>query len=410
METSNGAQTAADARQHALPGPQVRSPEGWAVPLSSPQISDADLVDVVDTYRSGWLAMGPRTAELESAFRSYLGTGDAIAVSSCSAALHIASVAAGFGPGDTVIVPSLTFAATANAVASTGARPRFADIRDLQHPWLSVDAVADTLEPSTKGIVNVAYGGHLGECESLADLAAREGIVLLEDAAHASGSWVDGRHAGTIGLAGALSFSASKNLGVGEGGMLLTGSEELADRARALRWHGISSAIWERHRSAAPSYEVTEAGFNYRIDDPRAALVKARLGRLDEENRRRAEIDAGYREALESAAGLTATAPPPPGTRASHCLFTVVLDRGVDRDRFRRSLAERGVQTSVHFPPLHLSPAHAGNGGPLPVTKEYAARTVSMPIFPHMEPWQQELVVEATREALAQQSSSVVAS
>lgn len=396
-----------DARRPVANGGR-RASGDWVVPLSSPLIRDEDLREVIEAYRSGWVAMGPRTAELEDDFREYAGAREAVAVSSCTAALHLACLAVGLGPGDSAIVPSLTFAATANAIAHTGASPRFADIRGLAHPWLSVEAVADALEPSTKAIVSVAYGGHLGETEALAELADSRGIALIEDAAHASGSWTGGRHAGTLGLAGALSFSASKNLGIGEGGMLLTGSREVAERARILRFHGVSASLWERHRAAASSYEIVEAGFNYRIDDPRAALVRARLRRLDADNARRAELDAAYREAFAGESGLAPTAPPPEGERASHCLFTVVLDSGIDRDAFRLSLAERGVQTSMHFPPLHLSPAYSGGRPNLPLTEEYGRRAVTLPMFPHMEERQQELVIDATRKALASQRASIV--
>ena len=407
MATSRRVEAGGDAR--FVPRERPRPADDWWVPLSPPRILEEDLEEIVEVYRSGWLAMGPRTAELEQAFRDYAAVREAVAVSSCTAALHLACLAAGLGPGDSAIVPSLTFAATANAIAYTGATPRFVDIRGLDRPWLSVDAVAEALDPSTKAIVNVSYGGHPGETEALADLAERRGIVLLEDAAHACGSWIKGRHAGTVGLAGALSFSASKNAGIGEGGMLLTDSSEVAERARRLRWHGVSSSPWERHHSAAPSYEVVEIGFNYRIDDPRAALAGCRLRRLDADNARRAEIDTGYRSAFADHDQIVmgATVDHHPGTRSSHCLFTIVLDPAVDRDAFRRALAERGVQTSVHFPPLHLSPAYGAPDPDLPLTEEYARRTVSLPIFPQMEAWQQELVVESTFAALAERGRAV---
>jgi dTDP-4-amino-4,6-dideoxygalactose transaminase len=170
----------------------------------------------------------------------------------------------------------------------------------------------------------------------------------------------------------------------------------------------VSASLWERHRAACSSYEIVEAGFNYRIDDPRAALVSARLRRLDADNARRAELDAAYREAFAGESGLAPTAPPPAGERASHCLFTVVLDPGIDRDAFRLSLAERGVQTSMHFPLLHLSPAYAGRRPNLPLTEEYGRRAVTLPIFPQMQEWQQELVIDATRKALASQRASIV--
>jgi dTDP-4-amino-4,6-dideoxygalactose transaminase len=384
----------------SAPGLEKTKPER-RVPLASPRLLEPDLLEAMAAYRSGWLCMGPRTAELEAAMCAYTGAEHAIAVSSCTAALHIACLAAGLGPGDTAIVPSLTFAATANAIAYTGATPRFVEIASPQRPWLSAEAAEAAIEPSTKAIVAMAYGGHPGEIEELAALAERRGLALIEDAAHASGAWQRGRHLGTFGLAGTLSFSASKNLGVGEGGMVLTDDAEVARRSRSLRWHGISSPIWERHRAEAPEYTVEEVGFNYRIDDPRATLVNARLRRLDDENRQRAAVAAAYRAAFAAEGSFAAIEAPPTGERASHCVFAIVLEEDVDRGAFRRHLAQHGVQTSIHFPPLHSSPSYGGAGAPLPITEAFAARAVSLPIFPHMEDWQVELVIEASLEAVA---------
>lgn len=376
------------------------------VPLASPLLLESELQEAMDAYRSGWLCMGPRTEQLEASMREYTGADHAIAVSSCSAALHLACLAAGLGPGDTAIVPSLAFAATVNAVAVTGAAPRFAEIAAVDRPWLSAAAVEKAIEPSTKAIVAMSHGGHPGEVAELAELAERRGLALIEDAAHAAGSWQDGHHVGTFGLAGALSFSASKNLGIGEGGMLLTDDDEIARRARSLRWHGISASTWERRRAAAPEYTVEDIGLNYRIDDPRAALVNARLRRLDEDNRRRAEVDATYRAAFEAVTGLAPVAPPPPGERASHCVFAIVLEEEVDRVVFREHLSRRGVESSIHFPPLHDSPAYDRPRALLPLTEAFAARAVSLPIFPHMEEWQSGLVIEAVLEAVGAEAAN----
>jgi len=371
------------------------------VPLASPRLLESELQVAMDAYRSGWLCMGPRTAELEESMCAYTGADHAVAVSSCTAALHISCLAAGLGPGDTAIVPSLAFAATANAVTWTGASPRFVEIAGIDRPWLSAEAAEAAIESSTKAIVAMSYGGHPGDVADLAELAGQHGLVLIEDAAHASGSWQNGRHVGTFGLAGALSFSASKNLGIGEGGMLLTGNEEVACRARSLRWHGISASTWERRDAAAPEYNIRDVGLNYRLDDPRAALVNALLHRLDKDNRRRAEVDATYREAFSGSDDLLVVAPPPDGERASYCVFAIVLAEGIDRTAFRESLSQRGVETSIHFPPLHDSPAYKGCSMALPLTEAFAERAVSLPIFPHMENWQRELVVDAVFEAAA---------
>jgi dTDP-4-amino-4,6-dideoxygalactose transaminase len=372
----------------------------WRVPLCRPTFVRDDLEAMLETYRSGWLTSGPRTAELEEAFAHYTRARHAIAVSSCSAALHLACDAARLRPGDEVVVPSLTFTSTVNAITHVGARPRFADIADVTEPWLSVESVEAAIGPRTKAVLTMAYGGHLGETEAIGELAARHDLILIEDAAHACGSWLGERHAGTFGLAGAFSFSGSKNIGIGEGGMLITDDDEFAARVARRRWHGLSSQAWDRHHQATPKYELADTGFNYRLDDPKAALAHAMLGRLDSENARRAAIDAAYREAFAGMEPIRPTAAPDPQARSSHCMFTAVLDEAVDRDRFRAALADRGVQTSVHYPPVHLGVNHAQAHVQLPLTEDYARRSVTLPLFPQMTAEQRELVIGAVRESL----------
>jgi dTDP-4-amino-4,6-dideoxygalactose transaminase len=373
----------------------------WKVPLADVEITDGDMSAVLDTYRSGWLSMGPETERLEAAFASYTGAAHAVAASSGTAALHLICVAAGLGPGDEVVVPSLTFVATVNAIAYTGAKPVFAEIAGLDSPWLSADAAEATISPRTKAIMTMNYGGHAGEVEALRALAERRGLPLLEDAAHAAGSRLDGRHIGTFGAAGAFSFFPNKNLAVGEGGMAVTDDAALAERMRLLRSHGMTTLTWDRHRGHATSYDVMELGYNYRIDEPRAVLARVRLERLDDENGHRRALDARYRKHLSGVDRLNLLEPPTPKLSCSHHLFAVVLDEGVDREAFRGALAERGVQTSLHYPPAHHFSIYRDGAPELPVTDEYAARAVTLPMFAHMTHDQLDLVVEATREALA---------
>jgi dTDP-4-amino-4,6-dideoxygalactose transaminase len=373
----------------------------WQVPLSAVRLTEADIQAANEVYRSGWLSMGPRTEELERAFAEYTGSEHCLAISSCTAGLHLSMLAARLGPGDEAVVPSITFVASANAVAYTGAKPAFAEIAAVDRPWLSPETAERAITPDTKAIVGVSYGGHPGEIEGLRELAEDRGLALIEDAAHGSGSWLGDRHLGTFGLAGAISFSAGKNLGVGEGGMLLTDDDELAERARLMRWHGITRSIWERHQASTESYDVAGLGFNYRIDDARAALARSRLSRLDDDNRRRAAIESVYRDELGELPGLSMLASPPDSARVSHSMFAVVVEEGVDRDVFRDSLAQSGIQTSVHFSPVHRFELYAGSGGDLPIADAFAARAVSLPMFPEMEEGQQALVVEAVRKALS---------
>ena len=373
----------------------------WRVPLADVVITEADIAAVAEVYRSGWLSQGPRTKEFEQAFAAYTGAEHAVAVTNCTAALHLMAMAAGLGPGDEVIVPSLTFVATANAIAYTGATPVFADIAGLTEPWLDPASVAARVTPRTRAIMSMAYGGHPGETLALAELADRRGLLLLEDAAHALGTRVAGRHLGTFGWAGAYSFFSNKNLSVGEGGMVVCADGELASRLRLLRSHGMTTLSWDRHRGHAAGYDVVATGHNFRIDEARSALGLSRLARLDAENDLRRGLDRRYRELLR---GVPAVAPallPDAGATLAHHLFTVVLDEGIDRDGVRRALAEQGVQTSVHYPPAHRFEIYAGAGADLPLTDAYAARAVTLPMFAHMTEQQVELVVSALAGAVA---------
>jgi dTDP-4-amino-4,6-dideoxygalactose transaminase len=364
----------------------------WQVPLADVVIPEDDIAAVAGVYRSGWLSMGPRTAELEQALADYTGARHALATANGTASLHLICLAAGLGPGDEVVVPSLTFVASVNAIAYTGATPVFADIASLTAPWPGVAAVEAAITPRTRAIMTVAYGGHPGEIAELRELAAARGLILLEDAAHAIGMRHEGRHVGTFGAAGAFSFFSNKNLAVGEGGAVVTDDEELAERMRLLRSHGMTTLAWDRHRGHAAGYDVVARGFNYRIDEPRAMLASARLRRLDAENERRRELDARYRELLPER--ITPTATP------AHHIFTAVLDRTLDRDAVRHALHERGIQTSLHYPPAHRFSIYADGALELPLTEAYAAHAITLPLFATMTDAQQDLVLEALTATL----------
>jgi dTDP-4-amino-4,6-dideoxygalactose transaminase len=248
--------------------------------------------------------------------------------------------------------------------------------------------------------MSVAYGGHPGETVELRELADRHGLFLLEDAAHAAGSRVSGRHVGTFGAVGAFSFFSNKNLAIGEGGMVVTDDEKLADRIRLLRSHGMTTLTWDRHRGHASTYDVVELGYNYRIDEPRAALALSRLRRLEDENALRRGHSARYRAALDGAARFATAMPPSVETVSAEHLFVIVLDDDLERDVFREALAQRGIQTSVHYPAVHTFSMYRGGDIELQVTSSYAARAVTLPLFAHMTDDQIDLVADVVmREA-----------
>jgi dTDP-4-amino-4,6-dideoxygalactose transaminase len=388
----------------------------WIVPLSDVRLTEDAVLAVADVLRSGWLSQGPRVAAFETAFAEMQGGVHAVAVASGTAALHLICAGLGFGPGDEVILPSLTFAATAAAVAQTGATPVFAEIAAVTRPWLSTAAVRAAITPRTVAILTVAYGGHPGELWELASLAAECGLVLIEDAAHASGASVvvpapqagtvgavspEVAGLGTVGTAAAFSFFANKNLPLGEGGLVLTADAPLAERMRRLRSHGLSAGTWQRHGTGAAEYEVLEPGFNYRLDETRAALGLALLPGLARENRARAALAARYAAALAPLARVEPVLRDEPGLTSAWHIYPVLLAPEVDRTVLRRRLAAAGIQTSIHYPPLHRSPAFGDPASPvLAATEAHAARTVTLPMFGHMTELQQDCVVAALIEAL----------
>jgi dTDP-4-amino-4,6-dideoxygalactose transaminase len=371
----------------------------WKVPLADVRISEEEISAVADTYRSGWLSMGPQTERFEAAFAEYLGVRHAFATASGTASLHLLLAASGLGPGDEVVVPSMTFVATVNAIAYTGATPVFCDIAGLARPWISAELAEARIGPQTKAILTMPYGGHPGATKELVELAATRNLLLLIDAAHAVGARIGARALGSLGDGAAFSFFSNKNLAIGEGGMVVTNADDVAERLRLLRSHGMTTLTWDRHRGHASTYDVVALGYNYRVDEPRATLGRLRLERIDDENGQRAVAAERYRAGLVGISGLIPTAAPETGTTAAHHLFTVVLDEGIDRDAFRASVAKAGVQTSVHYPPVHHFATYSDRGADLPLTEAYGARTVTLPLFAHIDEQQVDAVIHAIEEA-----------
>jgi dTDP-4-amino-4,6-dideoxygalactose transaminase len=373
----------------------------WRVPLSDLMVSEEMVAAAESVLRSGWWSMGPQVAEFESAFADHVGARHALAVANGTAALHLALLAVGCGPGDEVVVPSLNFVAGANTIACTGASPAFCDIRGGLDLNLDPSDVEAALGPATKAIVVLHYGGFACELEPVLEMAEQRGIAVIEDAAHAPGSRWRGRACGTIGAIGCFSFFANKNLSVGEGGMLVTESDELAEKLRLLRSHGMTTLTWDRHRGHASEYDVVLHGFNYRLDEVRAAMGLVSLDGLEAENASRRRIAMSYRDSLHGERGLEMAFAERLGEpSSSHHLAVALLPEGVSRDSVRAALAERGVQTSVHYPPIHgFSAYHALETRPLPQTDDVAPRLLTLPLFGHMTDDQVQLVIDSVIEA-----------
>ncbi|MGI9539511.1 MAG: DegT/DnrJ/EryC1/StrS family aminotransferase [Miltoncostaeaceae bacterium] len=353
-----------------------------AIPLAVPSFDEEEERAVLDVVRSRWLTMGPRVEEFEGAFADAIGAPHAVMTSSCTTALHLTFAASGIGPGDEVIVPSLTFVATANAAAYTGAEVRFADIASLERPVMSAEATEALIGPRTAAICVVHFAGYVPDMEPFRRLAERHSLALIEDAAHAPGALgPDGAAAGTLADAGCFSFFSNKNLVTGEGGMITTADESLAARARTLRAHGMTATTWDRDRGHASGYDVIERGYNYRPTEVEAALGLVQLDKLGAMTARRRELVCRYREVLPADVGAVPFEGED-GRSACHILPFVCHEAEM-RDRIRGVAAERQVQTSVHYSPVH---GFTTFGAPLPlaVTEDFSRREVTLPLYPGM--------------------------
>jgi len=357
---------------------------------------------VRDALESGWLTMGPRVEELERNYAEFLGCSHTLATSSCTASLHLSYLALGIGPGDEVIVPSMSFAATSNAVLYCGAVPVFADIVGLDDFGIDPADVEARISERTKAVCTMHYAGYPSAVDRLRELCDARGIALVEDAAHAPSAELEGRKLGTWGELGAFSFYSNKVLSVGEGGLVATDSAELATKVKSLRSHGMTSGTWDRHRGHVESYDIVDLGFNYRMDEMRAALLISRLRRVDSEIAKRRELVHGYRRRLEEVEGLTLPYRDSEVERSSCYVMPVVLDEGVERRAVRRELSEHGIQTSILYPAIHEFTEYRRRlpGVSLPRTEAASRRQLTLPLFPHMTGDQLEQVCAATAAAL----------
>jgi dTDP-4-amino-4,6-dideoxygalactose transaminase len=373
-----------------------------ALPLFDLQLQPQDLQAVAETLRSGWLTLGPRTAAFEEAFAEQLGARHAIALSSCTAALHLAYLAAGVGPGDEVIVPAFTFVATAAAALYCGATPVFAEITSRAQPSLDPADVERRITPRTKAVCAVHYAGYAAAVDRLKELCDDRGIVLIEDVAHAPSATLTGRKLGTWGLAGAFSFFSNKVFSVGEGGLLCTDDDDVAAFVRSRRSHAMTSGTWDRHTGRTDTYDVVGLGFNYRLDEPRAALLLSRLERLEAEIARRRELTTRYRSLLSSVEGLIVPFEDAEVPASSCYVMPVMIEQDGRQTQVSSRLREQGIQTSIFYPAIHRFTAYRERFPEvsLPIT-ELASRTqLTLPLYPHMSHEDQNRVVAALAEAV----------
>lgn len=351
----------------------------WSLPLTDIVIAEEDIAAVLECLESGWVTMGPRTQRFEAAVAELCGVPHAVAVSSGTAALHLALLAAGVGPGDEVLIPAMTFVAAAAAARYCGATPVFVESRGAHDLNLDPDDVERHIGPRTRAVVATHWLGYACDVAALEQLCRANGLVMIEDCAQSiTATAADGRMTGTAGRAGCLSFFSKKQLCVGEGGMVITADAELAEQVRLLRSHAMTTVTWDRHMGYAETYDVVGVGFNFRIDEMRSALGLSRLDRLARDVERRRAVVSRYRDRLAELDHVTVPWDDDAVQRGSHFGFAIVLDTPAQRDHVERELAARGIQTTA-YPAITRLSAYAGQPG-CPRTEDLAARHLLLPL------------------------------
>jgi dTDP-4-amino-4,6-dideoxygalactose transaminase len=370
----------------------------YRIPLFDLNFDEAEEQAVIDCLRSKWISAGPRINAFEARFAEMSGCGvHAVALANCTVALHLALLLAGVTQGDEVICPSLTFVATANAVRFVGAVPVFADVVGDHDLTIDPEDIEAKITPRTRAILVMHYGGFPCDMDRIMALAGTYGLKVIEDACHAPFSeYRDGRKLGTIGQSGCFSFFSNKNLSTGEGGMLITRDADLAARAKLLRSHGMTSMSYQRAQGHSTTYDVVEYGYNYRMDDLRASLGLAQLDKIPADYARRAALRERYEDEL---AGKTEVIVPFAGRTGnfSNYVLPILLAEGgaARRDMVRNSLAQIGIQTSVHYPPVHRFSTYRPFTTALPHTESAADRLITLPMYGSLLPQQVNEVCNA---------------
>lgn len=377
------------------------------LPYCLPQIGEEEIAEVVDSLRSGWITTGPKVKQFEQAFAQYAGVKEAIAVSSCTAALHLSLAAAGIGPGDEVIVPTVTFCATANVVHHLGARPVLVDVG--ADGLIDAESIERHITERTKAVIPVHFAGQSCDLERIGSIARRYQLFILEDAAHAAGTRHQGKHIGCHGNVAAFSFYATKNLTTGEGGMVTTDDSEFAARVRRLALHGMSRDAWKRYSETGTwYYEVLEPGYKCNMTDIQASLGLHQLRRLDQFGERRRAMAQRYTVALQDLAEIELPRELP-GRHHVYHLFPIRLRENllrVDRGAFIAQLAERRIGASVHFIPLHRHPYYRDTNSyepeQFPGAERFYRGLLSLPLYPRMTDDDLEDVIEAVRTIVSE--------
>jgi len=360
----------------------------WKIYLSDIDLSQKEIQAVTKVLKSRWLTMGEVTQNFEKAFAKFMGVKYALAVASGTAALHLALKALKLKPGDEVLLPSLTFVATANAIVYNQAKPVFVDITSLDNFNISLEDLQTKITDRTKAILVVHYAGYPTTMERINAVAKKYNLAVIEDSAHAIGAEINKKKMGSWGDMGCFSFFSNKNLVTGEGGMVVTNSDELAQKLKLLRSHGMTTLTWERHKGQAHCYDVVELGFNYRMTEIESALGIEQLKKLRKNNAKREKLTKLYTKHLTGVSQIKIPFLNYPHQSSFH-IFPILLGEGLDRNWFLEEMKKRKIQTSVHYQPVHKFTYYQNNFPEireisLPNTEYVGRQEVTLPLHPLM--------------------------
>ncbi|MGB9696385.1 MAG: DegT/DnrJ/EryC1/StrS family aminotransferase [Ignavibacteria bacterium] len=373
----------------------------YKIPLFDLNYDEQEEQAVIETLRSRWVSMGPKVTEFENKFKTALGSPYAIALSSCTASLHLALKALGVKEGDEIICPSLTFVATVNAIRYQGAKPVFCDIKSYDDLTIDPVQIEQAITQKTKGIIVMHYAGYACDMTEIISLANYKKLFVVEDACHGILSEYQGSKLGTIGDVGCFSFFANKNLSTGEGGMAVTDSDELYEKIKVLRSHGMTSLSYDRAKGHTTEYDVIDLGYNYRMDDIRASLGLIQLSKLRNDILKRQRVRKMYLERLEGIDSIII----PFNNRtefSANYIFVIVLKNSMSnkRDRVRNYLAEKGIQTSIHYPAVHRFSIYRDNSTYLPLTEYVSDNVITLPMYSRLTTENVDYICENIRKAI----------
>lgn len=373
----------------------------YQIPLFNLNFDEREAQAAYDIIKSGWISTGPKNEQLEKMFVDMFHVNYAVSMSNCTDALHLCCLVCGIGPGDEVIVPSLTFAASANCVRYAGGTPVFADIVGPEHINIDPEDIRRKITPKTKAIVVVHMAGFPARMDEIMAIAKEHNLKVIEDACHGPLSEYKGKKLGTIGDCAAFSFFSNKNISTGEGGMFISNNEEMAKKARLLRSHGMTTMSYQRASGHATAYDIVALGYNFRLDDIRASIAIEQLKKLPGDLEVRAKVRQRYVELLSKVKDMVVPFADCNEFTSNYIFPTVLLNRTREqRDAIRDYLHEQGIQTSIHYPTIHRFSVYKEWGAQLPQTEYVSDHEITLPMYAALTMEQVEFICKTYADAL----------